>query len=157
MIFVIVSTVVHLKRRAKAKQNLGYTIHEGVGAGKFDLSQDRHCLSVDYEFHNGIYSDFFLFFYTYSTHCGHIGNAHRHESIRSDTDSSPYLSADCLCSTISRTNDWVSSLAVFATCNQVIIMSLSLCLPLLHYAIVIRPFRCPCRCQLPNHPCRGKY
>lgn len=38
MIFVIVSTVVHLKRRAKAKQNLGYTIHEGVGAGKFDLS-----------------------------------------------------------------------------------------------------------------------
>lgn len=38
MIFVIVSTVVHLKRRAKAKQNLGYTIHEGMGAGKFDLS-----------------------------------------------------------------------------------------------------------------------
>lgn len=35
MIFVIVSTVVHLKRRAKAKQNLGYTIHEGMGAGKF--------------------------------------------------------------------------------------------------------------------------
>lgn len=38
MIFVIVSTVVHLKRRAKAKQNLGYTINEGMGAGKFDLS-----------------------------------------------------------------------------------------------------------------------
>lgn len=38
MIFVIVSTVVHLKRRAKANKNLGYSIHEGVGAGKFDLS-----------------------------------------------------------------------------------------------------------------------
>lgn len=37
MIFVIVSTVVYLKRRAKANKNLGYTIHEGVGAGKFDL------------------------------------------------------------------------------------------------------------------------
>lgn len=35
MIFIIISTVVHLKRRAKSKQNLGYTIHEGVGAGNW--------------------------------------------------------------------------------------------------------------------------
>lgn len=49
MIFVIVTTVVYLKRRAKANQNLGYTIHDG--AGKL-IYHRQTFLSVDYEFRN---------------------------------------------------------------------------------------------------------
>lgn len=75
MIFVIITTVVYLKRRAKANQNLGYTIHDG--AGKL-IYHRQTFLSVDYEFRNSMYFNLLEFFFlsTYSTHCGHIGYTH---------------------------------------------------------------------------------